>query len=131
MRKNKGASAKPKKPVRDESHYNKGSCDMRRVTEAEFEMSDCGADSKGVGEFYWGTTGLANSKETARVLWARYPDGSIGCIPINPVPRDLAASFNFQTWNWDGNEDKPTLSPSIHHVGCWHGYIRAGRMVSV
>ena len=34
-------------------------------------------------------------------------------------------------WQWDGNVEKPTLSPSI---GCghrpdfhWHGYLRAGR----
>ena len=36
------------------------------------------------------------------------------------------------TWLWDGNREKPTLSPSI---ACgpegerdWHGYMRAGRL---
>ena len=33
-------------------------------------------------------------------------------------------------WHWDGNLDKPTLTPSIHHVGVWHGYMRAGRLES-
>ena len=35
-------------------------------------------------------------------------------------------------WDWDGNEDQPTLAPSI---GCgmprnsdWHGYLKAGRL---
>ena len=33
-------------------------------------------------------------------------------------------------WGWDGNEDKPTLTPSIHWVGTWHGFMRAGKLVS-
>ena len=35
-----------------------------------------------------------------------------------------------RVWGWDGNEDKPTLTPSIHHVGVWHGFLRAGRLES-
>lgn len=34
-------------------------------------------------------------------------------------------------WDWDGNHEAPTFSPSINcegHCG-WHGYIRAGRCV--
>ena len=34
-------------------------------------------------------------------------------------------------WDWDGNRDAPTFSPSVNcekHCG-WHGYIRAGRCV--
>lgn len=30
------------------------------------------------------------------------------------------------TWNWDGDLDRPTLSPSIHHTGHWHGWLRQG-----
>lgn len=31
-------------------------------------------------------------------------------------------------WQWDGNEDLPTISPSIKHkAGCgWHGYLVQG-----
>jgi Family of unknown function (DUF6527) len=35
-------------------------------------------------------------------------------------------------WDWDGNKENPTFSPSINceaHCG-WHGYIRNGRCVS-
>lgn len=32
-------------------------------------------------------------------------------------------------WTWDGNEDKPTLNPSLHAVGVWHGYVRNGQLV--
>jgi hypothetical protein len=43
-------------------------------------------------------------------------------------------------WNWDGNVDAPTLTPSILHTkrvdgvypdGCgWHGYLTAGEFTS-
>lgn len=29
-------------------------------------------------------------------------------------------------WEWDGNEDAPTLSPSLHAVGIWHGFVKGG-----
>lgn len=37
-------------------------------------------------------------------------------------------------WQWDGNREKPTLTPSVHHTyrqnGAerthWHGWLRAG-----
>lgn len=30
------------------------------------------------------------------------------------------------SWHWNGLLDKPTLSPSVHHVGHWHGWLRNG-----
>ena len=34
------------------------------------------------------------------------------------------------SWQWDGNRDKPTLSPSVHDMPNgkthWHGYLRNG-----
>lgn len=35
-----------------------------------------------------------------------------------------------RVWGWDGNEEKPTLVPSIHWLGHWHGFLTAGRLVS-
>ena len=32
-------------------------------------------------------------------------------------------------WDWDGNRETPTFTPSINCGSCWHGYIRAGRCV--
>ncbi|WP_425909333.1 DUF6527 family protein [Nitrobacter sp. TKz-YC02] len=26
------------------------------------------------------------------------------------------------SWQWNGSLDKPTLTPSMHHVGHWHGW---------
>jgi hypothetical protein len=35
-----------------------------------------------------------------------------------------------RVWGWDGNEDAPTLTPSIHSPGEWHGYLRSGKLES-
>ena len=35
-----------------------------------------------------------------------------------------------RAWGWDGNVERPTLQPSIHMPGEWHGYLRAGQLES-
>jgi hypothetical protein len=44
--------------------------------------------------------------------------GDTGALAIRPAPSP--------SWEWDGNREKPTLHPSVHHVGHWHGWLRAG-----
>lgn len=48
------------------------------------------------------------------------------------IPRD-GQNQNGGTaqWDWDGNREAPTFSPSVNCTGCWHGYIEKGRCVSV
>jgi len=58
----------------------------------------------------------------------RYPGGVIyncpcGCGATGALRFRPAAS---PSWEWDGNTDAPTLSPSVHHVGHWHGWLRNG-----
>ena len=33
-------------------------------------------------------------------------------------------------WDWNHDRVHPTFSPSINCIGCWHGYIEAGRCVT-
>lgn len=33
-------------------------------------------------------------------------------------------------WKLTGTPDKPTLKPSINHVGCWHGWLTDGQFTS-
>ena len=48
-----------------------------------------------------------------------------------PIKRDgLNEHDGMAQWDWDGNREAPTFSPSIQCRGCWHGYIEAGRCVS-
>lgn len=30
------------------------------------------------------------------------------------------------SWEWNGSTEAPTLSPSVHRVGHWHGWLRNG-----
>lgn len=76
-----------------------------------------------VGYFCWDDAEV----EGVRYLYIRMPGQSgpdaIRCFrgPDRGIPRE---------WSWDGNEDKPTLSPSLHDPGIWHGHLVAGRLVS-
>lgn len=46
------------------------------------------------------------------------------------LPLQAGAAPAGPVWGWDGNEEKPTLNPSIHVIGHWHGYLEAGRLRS-
>jgi len=52
------------------------------------------------------------------------PRGILSPIPLKPEPDP-----NEDDWQWDGNREAPTLTPSINWVGVWHGYMRAGQLV--
>lgn len=47
--------------------------------------------------------------------------GAHGCLPIKE-------GYGGDSWCWDGNEETPTLTPSIQRkAGCrWHGYLTNG-----
>jgi len=34
------------------------------------------------------------------------------------------------SWDWNGSTGAPTLTPSINHVGCWHGWLTDGEFKS-
>lgn len=56
------------------------------------------------------------------------PNGTGLAIPLRPLVDPQINGGH--SWEWDGNSDKPTLSPSINAQGIWHGWVRAGRMES-
>lgn len=43
-------------------------------------------------------------------------------LMFKPAPRP--------SWDWDGDVHKPTLHPSVHLEGHWHGYLLAGKFRS-
>lgn len=116
-----------KLPKHDESHYNKDSCDMRRVTEAEF-FGPKEEKQTARGWFFW--KDIVRDGGRCRGIFARYPDGSAVHLPVRPVPTELQNVNAGHSWGWDGNEDHPTLTPSVRITGCWHGWVKKGRMVS-
>lgn len=88
------------------------------------------------GSFFWGEVEIGGWD--GRSLWIlmpyvpRYDGHPWHCLPValkgaaQPDPERRAC------WEWDGNEKRPTLHPSI---ACgeaedrdWHGFLRAGRL---
>ena len=65
----------------------------------------------------------------------RHPAGMIYCCPCG-CGRTGALAFRptdeegRASWEWDGNWEQPTLSPSILHKDHWHGFLTAGVWVS-
>lgn len=49
------------------------------------------------------------------------PCKSIASIALRPVVDDSP-----QSWEFNGDMEKPTLNPSINHVDCWHGWLKEG-----
>ncbi len=77
------------------------------------------------GDFMY--TGRMNVPEgTACGLLFRCPCGcgSKGSLQLDTEFADRSEP----TWTWNGNRERPTLTPSIHRVrGCgWHGYLTDG-----
>ena len=70
----------------------------------------------GALEFYVSSA----DKETPAGMFYVCPCGCrhVGALAFRPAPSP--------SWEWDRNRDKPTLMPSVHHVGHWHGWLRAG-----
>jgi len=117
-----------------EPQENKDSCDMKRLTPEEWDAQSIFLP----GTFSWGTTVVeeGDARYECRHLKHVLPSGDIGTIQIEPVPIQIKERIKHgnppkaHTWACDGNEEKPTLQPSVWLKGRWHGYFRAGRMES-
>lgn len=75
------------------------------------------------GEFSWHL-----KTDGARYLYfcCPTPSACLHGLPVHAMSRTR--------WNWDGNDDKPSLTPSVQCLvdGCrWHGYITNGELVGV
>lgn len=54
-----------------------------------------------------------------------------GCGDNSGIDFDTSPGVTLPFWKWDGNEDAPTLSPSLQKTGkCrWHGHLVKGVFV--
>lgn len=94
---------------------NTDSCDMIRCA------SDDEVDLGPPGSFF-----IETMESGQLAMWHKLPDGNCGLIRLRPTVSGDA----HPSWEWDGNHDKPTLTPSVHAPGRWHGWFTSGRMVS-
>ena len=105
------------------------SCAMRRVQlPTPGALVNDGED----GDFIWGTVEHPG-KVDVLTLWVMVP--CIWRIHGIPVYRagEQPPAIEQNCWEWDGDEDKPTLNPSISTSNIrgeqvWHGFVRAGRL---
>jgi len=69
---------------------------------------------KQIGDFYFDDTGNL-------VIWL--PNGANLCT-INLTKSEKPR------WKMSGTRDCPTLEPSLHLVGVWHGFLKDGKLIS-
>lgn len=86
-------------------------------------------------QFHEGLDGL---KEAGDFCWRGTPAKRVLClmVPISSPAGKVMTRWTIDhknhcgaSWSWNGNERKPTLKPSLHAVGIWHGYVRDGVLV--
>ena len=46
------------------------------------------------------------------------------------VSLPLSGDNTKPVWQWDGDRNFPTLTPSINVIGRWHGWLREGQLVT-
>lgn len=44
---------------------------------------------------------------------------------------NLDPEYSPPRWKWDGNREAPTITPSLHVVNHWHGWMKNGELISV
>jgi len=83
------------------------------------------ADINVIGGFCWHV-----DKEKRRVIWIAIPcpfeENSKGWV-LTRWTIDHKNQCDAQ-WSWNGDELKPTMKPSLHAVGTWHGHVINGRL---
>ena len=67
---------------------------------------------------------LETMADGQRYFWLRCPGpcGQIEPLTLRPALKALGQA----SWEFSGTPQAPTLSPSIHHPGCWHGWLQNG-----
>ena len=93
---------------------NTESIDCRKV--ANFEALER------PGDFYFQRVDGMSGETCLHIM---IPDGAFICIGVQ-----RGGPGGPKVWGWDGNEERPTIQPSILCTGHWHGYLEAGRLRS-
>lgn len=62
--------------------------------------------------------------------------GIAGLLFKCPCGCGLMGALDFRphespSWDWNGDKEKPTLTPSVHTPGHWHGFLTDGVWRSV
>lgn len=101
----------------------------RRWSAAEGDVNESDAAKAGDFQFHgvdYGPTDTpcGDADRQGRLAY-RCPRTGQPCGEII-IGKEHKPQLGCPTWQWDGNLEAPTLTPSINCRGCWHGYLRAG-----
>lgn len=98
-----------------------------------------------------GTLGDWCFDDNFTTLWLRYPDPNEDWkrnLPLDqlvvleeyPIRGQLVSLYitsvqypaenKSPLWTWDGNQENPTITPSINVIGRWHGYLTNGKLIT-
>lgn len=94
---------------------------LKAPVKATFGELDAPEATPGAYNFYVNFGEPADAAPKGMIYVCPCGCGQTGRLRFRPAPSP--------SWEWDGNREAPTLSPSVHHVGHWHGYLRAGLWV--
>ena len=117
------------------------SVDGRRLPDVHGRDDETGLWDKPPGTWRWRLGGWKGARVLEAVLPSRYPDGPgkvkdhlmCHCLVEGPSEKWIGKPI----WAWDGNEEEPTLSPSILVDALWgedsvrvfwHGYMEKGNL---
>lgn len=99
---------------------NKANCDCLVYTDREQFRID-----REKGSVYF----TARDNDGEQFMWYFCP---CGCDRLSVV--SCGKGFKPKespSWKWDGDERAPTLKPSLNLVDHWHGFLTAGKWISV
>ena len=109
------------------------SVDGQRLPDVEGREDETRLWDQPPGSWCWRLDGPRGARALEVVLPSAYPPG-----PGIVHPHQIATcQIQEDRWTWDGDEDRPTLTPSIlvetlwgedRTRVYWHGYMTAGRL---
>jgi len=89
-----------------------------------FDRADEDTPTPGLGEF----RNESDRDFTSMIYICPCGCGQLRCIHV----REPLKSHGDHVWGWNGDQDKPTLTPSIQHRDLceWHGWLKDGQFKS-
>lgn len=91
------------------------------VTATRLENFD---DLQNPGDFIW-SHNMSDGEPSCILFVCPCGCGDLTGVPVRPAPQG-------PHWNWNGDKDKPTLTPSLQRLdNCkWHGFLTDGEFRS-
>lgn len=103
------------------------SAETPKMGHAPIEMRFTVGKVERVGDFYYDIICDADGNSTTKHIWIATPlSADLSDFVVNRWAIRPHTLQNGASWEWDGDIYAPTLSPSLHHVGVWHGRVEKG-----